>query len=93
MKRLKPSNTTENQPRLLQKYGQLIGTTEMAKVLGYPTPNALRMAIYRKTLPIRMFDVPGRRGKFALTAEVEAWLATLGADGTPIVKQEKGGKG
>lgn len=76
---------------LQEQFGLLISGTALAKLLGYPSANAFRTAIYRGTVPIRMFEVSGRRGKFALTAEVETWLAELLTVAASNERQ-KGGK-
>jgi len=37
--------------------------------------------IARNTLTVRVFNVKGRKGKFAFTADVAAWLEKLKSDG------------
>jgi hypothetical protein len=37
------------------------------------------MAVHRRAVPVRVFDLPHRRGKFALRREVDAWLESLSA--------------
>ena len=77
MKRVQTPNTAENLPRLSERFGLLIGSSELSKLLGYPNQNAFRTAVFRGTMPIRMFKLKGRRGRFSLTTDVENWLATL----------------
>lgn len=36
---------------------------------------ALRQALVRKTVPIPIFTMPNRRGKYALVKDLAAWLA------------------
>ena len=63
---------------LLMRFGApLIGGEELRAALGYPTAEALRQAISRGTVPVPVFAVPHRRGKFALIRDIAAWLATL----------------
>ncbi len=44
--------------------------------LGYPSKESFRQAFVRKTTPIPVFTIERRRGKFALTKDVAAWLAS-----------------
>lgn len=61
---------------LLARYGSpLIGGEELRVALGYPSREALRQAIARGTVPVPLFPVPHRRGKFALVKDVAACLA------------------
>lgn len=49
----------------------------MAKVAGFRSAEALKMATKRGRLGFKVFLIPGRRGKFALTADVAAWLESV----------------
>lgn len=63
------------------RYGEVIGGGEMlSKALGFPSIAAMKQAIKRKTLSIPTFFIPGRRGRFALTADVADWLAECRAN-------------
>lgn len=63
---------------LLVRYGApLLGGDDLRSALGYPSAEALRQAIARGTVPVAVFAVAHRRGKFALTKDVAAWLAKL----------------
>lgn len=63
---------------LLARYGSpLLGGTDLREALGYPSVEALRQAISRGTVPVPVFDIAHRRGKFALVKDVAAWLAQL----------------
>ncbi|MBB5360783.1 hypothetical protein HDE76_004031 [Rhodanobacter sp. ANJX3] len=63
---------------LLVRYGTpLLGGDDLRSALGYPSVEALRQAISRGTVPVPIFSVEHRRGKFALTKDVAAWLAAL----------------
>ena len=55
----------------------LIGGEDLRRVLGYASREAMRQAVARGTIPVPVFDVPNRRGKFALTRDVSGWLAQL----------------
>lgn len=65
----------ELEASLTCSYGPLLGSHELWKALGYKSPAAFRQARNRKTLPIDEFEIPGRRGRFALTQDVARWLA------------------
>ena len=63
---------------LLAHYGApLPGGDDLRSALGYPSLEALRQAISRGTVPVPVFAVEHRRGKFALTKDVAVWLARL----------------
>lgn len=47
---------------------------ETARIMGFPTTEALYKARQAGRLPIELFRLPGRRGWFAATAAVKAWL-------------------
>ncbi|MHB8742062.1 MAG: hypothetical protein ACYC9L_02970 [Sulfuricaulis sp.] len=49
----------------------LIDTLRLARMLGYPSANALRHAHGRGRLPVPLFTMPGRRGLFARLVDVE----------------------
>ena len=53
----------------------MVPARDLWKILGYPSPGALRQARSRGTLPIKCFAIPNRRGLFARSADVEQWLA------------------
>lgn len=67
---------------LKSTYGSPILTLEqLSKVLNYKSLSALRQAIARKQLAVPLFQLPNRRGKFALIAEVAKFLAQQAIDG------------
>jgi hypothetical protein len=49
---------------------------ETARIMGFPTTEALYKARQAGRLPIDMFRLPGRRGWFATSAAVKEWLRT-----------------
>jgi len=55
----------------------LIGGKELFLSLGYPSAAAFRQAQRRGQLPIEVFSIPNRRGKFALRADFARWLNSL----------------
>lgn len=63
---------------LVTRYGSpLLGGEDLRSALGYPSAEAMRQAISRGTVPVPVFAVAHRRGKFALVKDVAAWLAAL----------------
>ena len=56
---------------------------ETARIMGFPTTEALYKARQAGRLPIELFRLPGRRGWFAATPSVKAWLeASFGSTTT-----------
>jgi hypothetical protein len=61
---------------LLALYGSPILTTEdLQMALGYRSIYALRQAIVRKTIPVKVFTLPNRRNKYALVKDIAFVLA------------------
>lgn len=52
----------------------ILSAAETARLLGFPTREALGKARLAGRLPIRMFKIEGRRGWFASTQQVREWL-------------------
>ncbi len=60
---------------LLERYGPILGSRELQLVMGYRSLDAFRQAVSRNVVPVPIFPIENRRGKFALTMEVARWLA------------------
>lgn len=83
-----PMTDTENLPDLaltleqdlLEKHGPMIANDALRAALGYPSMEAFRQALVRKTVPVPVFSVEKRRGKFALVKDVARWLAKVRND-------------
>jgi hypothetical protein len=60
---------------LLKLYGPVLTGDELQKVLGYGSKDAYRQAVTRKTVPVPLFEMEKRRGKFALAKDVACYLA------------------
>ena len=60
---------------LFDRYGPLIMDDALRTALGYKSTEAFRQALTRKTVPIPVFSVENRRGKYALVKDVAIWLA------------------
>lgn len=63
--------------KLYDTYGPLIGGPDLVKVLGFRSNAAFRRAEKLGIVGIRLFEIPGRKGKFAYSEDVEAWLENL----------------
>jgi hypothetical protein len=61
----------------------------LAAALGYPTSGAFRQAIARNTVPVPVFSIEHRRGKFALSTEVAQWLADQRLSAGVVVDQQE----
>lgn len=61
--------------KLTEKYGFVLGSDPLFKLLGYPTINALKQGVIRNQISVPIFSIENRRGKFALTKDVAEWLA------------------
>lgn len=60
---------------LMNQYGPMVSGDVLRLVLGYSSKEAFRQALSRQTVPVPVFAIPNRRGKFALVKDVAAWLA------------------
>lgn len=67
--------TEQLEASLMEQYGPMLGGANLYKVLGYASSGAFRQALYKNTMPVDVFCIENRRGKFALTKEVSMWLA------------------
>jgi len=69
----------ENNEDLLSRvmttiHGPLLAGDVLVNALGYGSSEALRQASFRNTVPVTLMDLPARKFKFALSAEVAQWL-------------------
>ena len=74
---------------LMRAYGPLMSGEDLRKALGYPSKSAYSQAIARGALPVPVFEIEKRRGKFALTQDVASWLVTQRAKAMPSHVQEQ----
>lgn len=61
-------------PTLLREYGPLLGGDALRRALGFQSPQAFARARRLGILGISVFHIEGRRGYFARTPDVAAWL-------------------
>lgn len=65
---------------LTDRYGPVLGGKALHQVLGYPTAAAFRQAMSRGTVAVPIFEIPKRRGRFALARDVALWLVQCRAN-------------
>lgn len=76
-KSIAQSQTAKIADDLVARYGPMIGGTELMKALGYSNGQAFRQAHRSNRLGVRVFNIPARQGKFALTTDVADWLVSV----------------
>lgn len=64
---------------------------DTARIMGFPTTEALYKARQAGRLPIELFRLPGRRGWFAATPAVKAWLEASLTPTATIPSTNRGG--
>ena len=60
--------------KLFARYGALIGGSDLYAALGFKSYSAFYRAKELGELGVHVFQLPGRRGWFALTETVASWL-------------------
>ncbi len=60
---------------LFNRFGPVIGGEDLQRALGYVSKAALQQSMVRNTVPVPIFEIENRRGKFALVKEVAQHLA------------------
>ncbi len=60
---------------LLDRHGPMVGGHALCAALGFSSMGAFRQALARGRVPIPVFSLPLRRGKFALAKDVASWIA------------------
>lgn len=82
-----PAPTAENESlqTLLAEHGELMHGEALWRALGFQSERSFQRAAQRGLMGVALFFLPGRRGRYAKTRDVAAWLAGLGttAKGTP----------
>jgi hypothetical protein len=66
---------------LVRHYGAAIGGRDLREALGFKSASAFCRAVRAGRLPIRLFQMEGRRGRFALATDVAEWLEKRAAAG------------
>lgn len=60
--------------QLLDRYGPTLGGRDLYSALGFKSYAAFHRSKQRGEVGVDVFALPGRRGWFALTTDVAAWL-------------------
>lgn len=60
---------------LLNRYGLLVTGEALIKELGYISKAVFRQSLVRKTVPVPVFELDNRRGRYALSKDIAAYLA------------------
>ncbi len=55
----------------------LLGGKRLRGLLGFESGEAFRAAIRTGRVPVALFKIPGRKGWFAQSDDVSAWLSSL----------------
>lgn len=61
---------------LTREFGPMLSGERLSQALGYPSMGAFRQALVRGTVPVPVFSIPGRRGKYALVVDIASWIAS-----------------
>ena len=60
---------------LMKQYGPMLTGNALVASLGYPSRDAFRQACARGTVPVHVFPIERRRGRYALAKDVARWIA------------------
>ena len=63
---------------LIEAYGPLVSGRDLAKLAGFKSTDALRVAEQRGRLGFQVFRIEGRRGRFARVDDVVEWIESQG---------------
>ncbi len=72
---LTPTEASQLIRRMLDEHSELLSGQALGRCLGYRSSRAFQRAARLGELPVEVFKLPGRRGRFARTIEVARWLA------------------
>ncbi|MFC6187688.1 hypothetical protein ACFPZE_07080 [Pseudoxanthomonas mexicana] len=64
---------------LVALHGELMDSQALVALFKFGSERSFRRSASKGALPVTVFRVPGRRGWFARTRDVAAWLAELGS--------------
>lgn len=71
MKTLLQSTLVE---QMFVRFGPMVSGQDLYQALGFKTYAAFHRSKKRNEIEVNVFTLPGRRGWFALTADVAVWL-------------------
>lgn len=70
---------TLEEARLVACHGDLMDGRALTALFKFSSSRSFRRSAAKGLLPVSVFRMPGRRGWFARTRDVAAWLAAAGA--------------
>jgi hypothetical protein len=73
---------------LLARHGVLMDGRALAALFKFGSSRSFRRAAQNGALPVSVFRIAGRRGWFARSRDVAAWLASAGALPTPPASED-----
>jgi len=59
---------------LVEQYGPILRGADLRNAMGFDSSQSFLRAKRLGLLTVKVFSLPGRRGYFALTTDVAAWL-------------------
>ncbi len=65
---------------LMEKYGPLMTKKDLVKVLGYASEEAFERSLQRQSLHLKLVRLQNRRGVFAMSRDVAAFLVGISRD-------------
>ena len=65
---------------LMEKYGPLMTKKDLVRVLSYASEEAFDRSLQRKQLDLKLVRLPSRRGVFAMSRDVAAFLIGISRD-------------
>jgi len=71
---LKDPSSSARQEQMLRLHGEICDANEAAKILKYPSAQALQKAMKRAKAPVPLIKLPNRRGLFASTRALARFL-------------------
>lgn len=80
----------ELEVRLTRALGAVVGGGTLSRALGYQTQGAFRQSLARNRVPVPVFTLEGRRGRYALTADIARWLWSQRAEDDASVTRVPG---
>jgi hypothetical protein len=67
---------------MIREYGAVVGGRDLRSALGFKSTAAFCRAVRSGYVPLRIFELPGRRGRFALVSDLADWLESSARKGT-----------
>ena len=79
---------------MIREYGAVVGGRDLRSALGFKSTAAFGHAVRSGYIPLRIFEMPGRRGRFALVSDIADWLENSARKGarSKRVRSKRAGK-